>query len=73
MPFLMHGEDVRSRDRYLRSRGAVSIEPLSVEVGEAVSPACRMILEHLSSKDGVDFVNEARPPQVRRHDHAPTT
>ena len=32
-------------------------------------PGLRMILEHLSSKDGVDFVKSAAPAG-RRHDHA---
>jgi len=59
MPFLMHGEDVDPKvdifdreasfiDRYLRK-------------WTRQFPGLRMILEHLSSKHGVDFVRSAAP------------
>jgi dihydroorotase len=59
MPFLMHGE-VTDPDVDVFDREAVFIERrLSKWVKEF--PGLRMILEHLSSKDGVDFVRSAAP------------
>jgi dihydroorotase len=59
MPFLMHGEVVEP-DVDVFDREAVFIERrLSKWVKEF--PGLRMILEHLSSKDGVDFVRSAAP------------
>ena len=60
MPFLMHGEDVDPDDRHLRPRGHLH-RPLSVEMDASSFPGLRMILEHLSSKNGVDFVRSAAP------------
>ncbi len=59
MPFLMHGEDV-DREVDIFDREARFIERyLSKWVKQF--PSLRMILEHLSSKDGVDFVRSAAP------------
>jgi dihydroorotase len=59
MPFLMHGE-VTDPDVDVFDREAVFIERrLSKWIKEF--PGLRMILEHLSSKDGVDFVRSAAP------------
>src|SRR6202521_1751686 len=59
MPFLMHGEDVEP-DIDIFDREAVFIERKLVPLTKRF-PGLRMILEHLSSKDGVDFVRSARP------------
>jgi dihydroorotase len=59
MPFLMHGEEVGA-DIDIFDREAAFIERrLSKWVKDY--PALRMTLEHLSSKDGVDFVRNAAP------------
>ena len=59
MPFLMHGE-VTDPDVDVFDREAVFIERrLSKWCKEF--PGLRMILEHLSSKEGVDFVRSAAP------------
>ncbi|MEA2951874.1 MAG: dihydroorotase, partial [Alphaproteobacteria bacterium] len=59
MPFLIHGEEVDPEvDVFDRER--VFIERrLSKWIKEF--PGLRIILEHLSSKDGVDFVRSAAP------------
>jgi dihydroorotase len=59
MPFLMHGEEV-GPDIDIFDREAAFIERrLSKWVKEF--PGLRMIMEHLSSKDGADFVESAAP------------
>jgi dihydroorotase len=59
MPFLMHGEEVGA-DIDIFDREAVFIERrLSKWVKEF--PGLRMVMEHLSSKDGADFVKSAAP------------
>jgi len=59
MPFLMHGEEVGA-DIDIFDREAEFINRrLSNWVKEF--PRLRMVLEHLSSKDGVDFVQSAAP------------
>jgi dihydroorotase len=59
MPFLMHGEEVAA-DVDIFDREAAFIERrLSKWVREF--PSLRMIMEHLSSKEGVDFVAGAAP------------
>ena len=59
MPFLMHGE-VTDHDVDIFDREAMFIERrLKPWVKEF--PGLRMILEHLSSKDGVEFVASAAP------------
>jgi dihydroorotase len=59
MPFLMHGEDV-DPEIDIFDREAMFIERyLSKWVRQF--PGLRFILEHLSSKDGVDFVRSAAP------------
>jgi dihydroorotase len=59
MPFLMHGEEV-GPDIDIFDREAAFIERrLSKWVKEF--PGLRMTMEHLSSKDGADFVNGAAP------------
>jgi dihydroorotase len=59
MPFLMHGEEVGA-DIDIFDREAVFIERrLSQWIKQF--PGLRMILEHLSSKSGVDFVKSAAP------------
>ena len=59
MPFLMHGEEVAA-DVDIFDREAAFIERrLSKWVKQF--PGLRMILEHLSSKDGADFVASAAP------------
>src|SRR6202021_2925746 len=59
IPFLMHGEFV-APDVDIFDREAVFIDRLlSKWVKEF--PGLRMILEHLSSKDGADFVKSAAP------------
>ena len=68
MPFLMHGEDV-DPEIDIFDREAMFIERLPVEMDAGSFPGLRMILEHLSSKDGVDFV-EQRGAAGRRHHHA---
>jgi len=59
MPFLMHGEEVGS-DIDIFDREAVFIDRrLSKWIKQF--PGLRMVMEHLSSKDGVDFVKSAAP------------
>src|SRR5499426_4215443 len=59
MPFLMHGEDV-DPEIDIFDREAMFIERyLSKWVKQL--PGLRMILEHLSSKEGVEFVASAAP------------
>ena len=59
MPFLMHGEDV-DPEVDIFDREAVFIERKLIPLTRRF-PGLRMILEHLSSKDGVDFVRSAKP------------
>ena len=59
MPFLMHGEDV-DPDIDIFDREAAFIERKLIPLTR-MFPGLRMILEHLSSKDGVDFVRSAKP------------
>jgi dihydroorotase len=59
MPFLMHGE-VTDPDVDIFDREAVFIER-RLKPWVRDFPGLRMILEHLSSKDGVDFVASAAP------------
>jgi dihydroorotase len=59
MPFLMHGEDV-DPEIDIFDREAMFIERYLSKWVEQF-PGLRMILEHLSSKDGVDFVKSAAP------------
>ena len=59
MPFLMHGEEVGA-DIDIFDREAVFIDRrLSKFVKQF--PGLRMTMEHLSSKDGADFVKSAAP------------
>jgi dihydroorotase len=59
MPFLMHGEvvdpqvDIFDREKVFIER---TLSPLTT-----MFPGLRMILEHLSTKEGADFVASARP------------
>ena len=59
MPFLMHGEDV-DPEIDIFDREAMFIERYLSKWTKQF-PGLRMILEHLSSKDGVDFVKSAAP------------
>jgi dihydroorotase len=59
MPFLMHGEDV-DPGIDIFDREAAFIERKLIPLTRRF-PGLRMILEHLSSKDGVDFVRSAKP------------
>jgi dihydroorotase len=59
MPFLMHGEDVDPAIDIF-DREAMFIERYLSKWTKRF-PGLRMILEHLSSKDGVDFVRSAAP------------
>jgi dihydroorotase len=59
MPFLMHGEDV-DPDVDIFDREARFIERY-LATWTARFPGLRFILEHLSSKEGVDFVKSAAP------------
>jgi dihydroorotase len=59
MPFLMHGEDV-DPDIDIFDREAMFIERY-LSKWTRQFPGVRFILEHLSSKDGVDFVRSAAP------------
>jgi dihydroorotase len=59
MPFLMHGEDVDPAvDIFDREK--MFIERY-LQTWTKRFPGLRMVLEHLSSKDGVDFVRSAAP------------
>src|SRR5215471_6995858 len=64
MPFLMHGEDV-DPEVDIFDREAMFIDRY-LSKWTRQFPGLRFILEHLSSKNGVDFVRAAG----RRHDHA---
>jgi dihydroorotase len=59
MPFLMHGEEVAAEIDIFDREAAFIDRRLSKWVKQF--PGLRMILEHLSSKDGVDFVHSAAP------------
>lgn len=59
MPFLMHGETV-APDVDIFDREKAFIDRTLSKWTEQF-PGLRMILEHLSSKDGVDFVKSAAP------------
>jgi dihydroorotase len=59
MPFLMHGEDVDPAVDIF-DREVMFIERYLSKWARRF-PGLRMILEHLSSKDGVDFVRSAAP------------
>jgi dihydroorotase len=59
MPFLIHGEEV-DPDVDVFDREAVFIER-RLQKWTREFPRLRIILEHLSSKDGVDFVRSASP------------
>ena len=59
MPFLMHGEYV-APDVDIFDREAVFIDRL-LSKWVRQFPGLRMIMEHLSTKDGVDFVKSAAP------------
>jgi dihydroorotase len=59
MPFLMHGETV-APDVDIFDREKVFIDR-TLSKWTRQFPGLRMILEHLSSKDGVDFVKSAAP------------
>ncbi|HET7255936.1 MAG TPA: dihydroorotase, partial [Xanthobacteraceae bacterium] len=59
MPFLMHGEDV-DPEIDVFDREAMFIERY-LSKWTRQFPGLRFILEHLSSKDGVDFVRSAAP------------
>src|SRR5262245_62273840 len=59
MPFLMHGEDV-DPEVDIFDREAMFIERYLAKWTRQF-PALRFTLEHLSSKDGVDFVRSATP------------
>src|SRR5215467_10304641 len=59
MPFLVHGEEV-DPDVDIFDREAAFIERKLIPLTRSF-PGLRMILEHLSSKEGVDFVRSAAP------------
>src|ERR1700681_3819184 len=59
MPFLMHGEEV-DPDVDIFDREAAFIDRKLIPLTKSF-PGLRMILEHLSSKEGVDFVHSAKP------------
>jgi dihydroorotase len=59
MPFLMHGEDV-DPEVDIFDREAMFIERY-LSKWTTQFPGLRFVLEHLSSKDGVDFVRSAAP------------
>jgi len=59
MPLLMHGEEV-APDIDIFDREAAFIERRLTQWVKQF-PGLRMVLEHLSSKDGVDFVKSAAP------------
>ncbi len=59
MPFLLHGEVV-DHDVDIFDREKVFIERMLIPLTR-MFPGLRMILEHLSTKDGADFVASARP------------
>jgi len=59
MPFLMHGEDVDPTVDIFDREASFIERYLQKWVGQF--PGLRMILEHLSSRNGVDFVRSAAP------------
>jgi dihydroorotase len=59
MPFLLHGE-VTDPDVDIFDREKVFIERMLIPLTNAF-PGLRIILEHLSTKEGADFVAGARP------------
>jgi dihydroorotase len=59
MPFLLHGE-VTDPDVDIFDREKAFIERRLIPLTQAF-PGLRMILEHLSTREGVDFVASARP------------
>jgi len=59
MPLLMHGEEVSAEIDIFDREAAFIDRRLSKWVKQF--PGLRMVLEHLSSKDGVDFVKSAAP------------
>jgi dihydroorotase len=59
MPFLLHGE-VTDPDVDIFDREKVFIERTLIPLVKAF-PGLRIILEHLSTREGVDFVAAARP------------
>src|SRR5207248_2776141 len=59
MPFLMHGEDV-DPEVDIFDREAMFIERY-LSKWTRQFPGLRFVLEHLSSKDGVDFVRSTAP------------
>lgn len=59
MPLLMHGEEVAADVDIFDREAAFIDRRLSKWVRQF--PGLRMVLEHLSSKDGVDFVRGAAP------------
>jgi dihydroorotase len=59
MPFLMHGEEVAADVDIFDREKAFIERRLARWVKEF--PGLRMVLEHLSSKDGADFVKSAAP------------
>ncbi len=59
MPFLMHGEEVGADIDIFDREAAFIDRRLSKWVKQF--PGLRMTMEHLSSKDGADFVNSAAP------------
>ena len=59
MPFLMHGEEVVPRSTFSTAKRPSSTA--GCRNGSGSFPGLRMVLEHLSSKEGVDFVASAAP------------
>jgi dihydroorotase len=59
MPFLIHGEEVAADVDIFDREAAFIDRRLSKWIKQF--PDLRMVLEHLSSKDGVDFVSGAAP------------
>jgi len=59
MPFLMHGEEVAPEIDIFDREAAFIDRRVSKWVKQF--PGLRMVLEHLSSQDGVDFVRSAAP------------
>ena len=59
MPFLMHGEEVSAEIDIFDREAAFIDRRLSKWIRQF--PGLRMVLEHLSSKEGVDFVASAAP------------
>jgi dihydroorotase len=59
MPFLIHGEEVAADVDIFDREAAFIDRRLSKWIKQF--PGLRMVLEHLSSKEGVDFVGSAAP------------